>query len=213
MGAKTTTGFRASVAVACCVAIGLPVGARAATSLRPNFTNVRQQINAACLSAIFSSNDRLAAAGRPRLSLQSCSETVTTTVGDPQAVTAAQVASRANAPAALLAAVNAGTVHSRSFKQTISQITDQETQSGYFYYDGSRVWVTSSYRGYRGWHSCIVNYAVGYSIDVQSCSDSGIASSNTLHMGLTVRLLGGWIPVSWHEDHDTHLSATGAISY
>jgi hypothetical protein len=42
----------------------------------------------------------------------------------------------------------------RVWYQTRTQALWKEKHSGRFYYDGSRVWDTTSYRGYKGYHNC-----------------------------------------------------------
>ncbi len=77
-------------------------------------------------------------------------------------------------------AAAAGTVKSKSYKQNYDNVIVAWEQSGKFYYDGSRAWVTSSYRGYTGYHTCKVNRSIGYVIDVKKCDESGSTSQRNL---------------------------------
>jgi hypothetical protein len=112
---------------------------------------------------------------------------------------------------ALSAAVALGTVKSKSFLQQRNNITDSETQSGVIFYDGSRVWVTSTYRGFTGSQRCQVDWAVAYTVAPQNCSDSGSASQRVLSQQWLFTLQVGVVPVSWSETYTLQANASGQI--
>ena len=168
-----------------------------------------QFISHDCLAALQSASVKTGMSSQD--AVHQCKRTATLKVGAVRKIAPAQLAAQSEAPPSLVSAAAAGIVYGRPFSQTIAQITDQETQNGYLYYDGSYSWVKSYYRGYRGSHSCWVNYAVGYSIEMTQCDDWGVRSStNAAHMGMTVHLLGTAFPVSWHEDYYVYISRTGS---
>jgi len=80
----------------------------------------------------------------------------------------------------LVRAAATSVVNSRYFNQWTTGVSYQRSQRGKAYYNGSRVWITSSYSGYTGYHICWTNYAVGVTISPQACSDSGTTSLRTL---------------------------------
>ncbi|WP_141692785.1 hypothetical protein [Leifsonia xyli] len=118
-----------------------------------------------------------------------------------------------SAPAyqSLAAATAAGTVKGRSYSQAFNNITDQETQSGYFYYDGSHAWVTQSYRGTQGNHQCNVSWAVGYYVTNTGCTDTGSTSQRNLTMSWLIQVGIKGSPISWGESHTMHVNSAGSI--
>lgn len=104
--------------------------------------------------------------------------------------------------AGLMMAAAAGSVRSRTYSQRTFGGAYNVTHSGRYYYDGSRAWVNSSYRGARGTQNCLVNYQVGVSISNINKSESGTRSSRRLDCQWTVRPLnafaysyGNWVTV------------------
>lgn len=142
-----------------------------------------------------------------------CSVTVTTYVSaettmSPEALVDAQASLSPAEYTSLVVAASAGTVHSRSYSQTINNITDEEKQYGTFYYDGSTVWVTDLYRGYRGSHHCVVNWQVGYSVSLQSCDESGSTSRKYVWMTWMFKPLS--FPIGWTETYTLIVKADGS---
>jgi len=176
-------------------------------------STTRTEFNAACVTAITAAQEK----GTTDLSTDVCRTTITTASGPATTLSnsdlaAAKESLSANDFLALSRAVAAGTVHSKPYSQTISQITDQETQSGTFYYDGDRAWVTVTYRGYSGTHSCKVDYAVGYNVSNTACSDSGSTSSRKLQMNWDVSVGIKGSPIAWSESYTMHVNSAGTIS-
>ncbi len=198
--------------VAIALVLGSALSANAATT---DFaTSIRStETNSACVAAIADGQAR----GVKGLSSDVCTATVITTAGPATPATtfdvkAAQSSLSASDFKALVVAAAAGTVHSKPYSQTINQITDSETQSGTFYYDGARAWVTVTYRGYNGTHSCKVNYAVGYAITNTACSDSGSTTSRKLQMNWNVSIAVKGGPIAWAESYTMHVNSAGTIS-
>lgn len=52
--------------------------------------------------------------------------------------------------------------------------------------DRTKAWVGTSYLGYTGSHHCTVNYAVGVTITLVSCSESGATSYRNMYYGYNV---------------------------
>jgi hypothetical protein len=158
------------------------------------------------------------ARGTAGVSADACTATVVTKSSAASRVTAADLVQAkatlsASEYASLAAAVASATVYHKAYSQTISQITDQEEQYGTFYYNGSRAWVTVSYAGHKGSHYCVVNYAVGYTITKDYCTDGGSTSKRTLTMvwNVAVGLIANG-PISWTETYKMYVSASGAIT-
>ncbi len=116
--------------------------------------------------------------------------------------------------ASLAAAAATSTVHSRSYSQKINDGPDEVQQLGHFYYNGSRVWI-STYAGYTGSHVCIVDFSiVPITTTVTNCVDSGSPTNRTLQIYWNVTVgpiehLG----VNWNEAYTMHVLASGAINY
>lgn len=113
--------------------------------------------------------------------------------------------------ASLSKAVAAGAVKSRYYSQQMNHITDSETQSGTFYYDGSRAWVTSSYRGFTGSHRCMIDWAVGFGVSPQNCYESGSSSERVLSQQWLMRPFLSGFPVSWSETYTLRVNAVGQV--
>lgn len=113
--------------------------------------------------------------------------------------------------AELSAAVNAGTVHAKNYLQSFNNGTDGETQSGTFYYDGSHAWVDTPYRGINGTHDCHRDWAVGYSVELQSCTDTGSSTQRNLSMRWKFTPFVSAFPISWTESHTLHVNSSGTI--
>lgn len=175
-------------------------------------TNSITRLNASCLAAVSQSPGLANQNQNPDI----CKETITTVFGQSRNMTIADIASVSTKlssadRASLTAAVISGTVKSRGYLQQVNNLTDSETQTGTFYYDGSRVWVTSTYRGLAGSHRCTVDWSVGYSVALQGCYESGSTSAITLAQQWLFTPFVNGFPVSWSQTYSIRVNATGQV--
>jgi hypothetical protein len=153
---------------------------------------------------------------REKMSVDVCKVQVTTSYSDARAMTLADVWNAKDSLSdsdfdSLARAVTAGAVKSRAYSQQMNHITDSETQSGIFYYDGARAWVTSSYRGSTGSHRCMIDWAVGFGVSPQNCYETGTLSERALsQQWLMTPVLNGF-PVSWSETYTVRVNAAGQV--
>lgn len=171
-----------------------------------------QTVNKNCEAAL-----KLAAVwSREKFTANVCKVDVTTSYSDARTLTLSDIMSVKDSLSdsdfdSLSRAVTAGTVKSRAYLQQMNHITDSETQSGTFYYDGARAWVISSYRGSTGSHRCMIDWAVGFSVAPQNCYETGTLNERGLsQQWLMTPLLNGF-PVSWSETYTMHVNATGQV--
>lgn len=75
-----------------------------------------------------------------------------------------------------------GTVWYRLWSQYKSNPGWQEKHSGKFYYDGTRVWSTTEYRGLKGYHNCHQGYGYWITIEVTKCTVYNGASTYQIQM-------------------------------
>jgi hypothetical protein len=108
-------------------------------------------------------------------------------------------------------AAAAGTVRSRFYLQQVNHITDSETQSGTFYYDGVRAWVTNTYRGVTGSHLCMIDWAVGFGVSPQNCYESGSTSVRILSQQWLMSPFLNGFPISWSETYTLRVNAVGQV--
>ena len=137
----------ASIAFGGVAANAAPLTTDGAQSITSSHTST------ACVAAVSAAQ----LAGTTDLSTSVCTGTVTLTTSAAKPITSAQLAQAKQSlstPAyqSLAVAAAAGAVQGKGYAQVFDNITDRETQSGYMYWDGARVWVTQSYRGYQGNH-------------------------------------------------------------
>jgi len=169
-------------------------------------------VNKACEIAV-----KIASVGnKEKLSTEICKVQITTSYSDARAMTAADIEGAkgslsANDFESLSKAVAAGTVKSRFYLQQMNHITDSETQSGTFYYDGSRAWVTSTYRGFTGSHRCMIDWAVGFGVSPQNCYESGSSSERVLSQQWLMSPFLNGFPVSWSETYTLRVNALGQV--
>lgn len=168
--------------------------------------------NSECVAAVTAAQS----AGDTSVSLDSCTSTVTLSESPEEAVTADDLAQAKRALssakfAQLQAAAAAGTVKKKNYSQGFNNITDKQSQSGTFYYDGSRAWVTAKYRGYQGTHHCEVNWAVGYVVEEKACSESGTNAQRDLYVKWHISAIPSGGFVNWDESHTMHVNKTGRI--
>lgn len=145
-----------------------------------------------------------------------CTFTAVLSTSAPAAVDPKDVmADRQNLSAAdyqsLLSAAIAGRVKSKQYSQSFNNIVDSVSQSGKFYYDGSRAWVTQSYRGYMGYHSCKTDWAVGYVVELKKCDESGSLSQRDLRAIWHFSVIPSGGRVNWDEEKHLYVNSAGAI--
>lgn len=176
-------------------------------------TNVRS-VSKACLDAIKLGSQRSGKTYDPSI----CDRKVSTTLTLPRVVALEDLeavsATFSNEDlASIKAAVAAGTVRSRNFYQQTSSVFSTVSQTGVFYYDGNRAWI-STYRGFAGSHRCQVERSVILSVSPQNCYESGTLSVRTLSqqwlftLGLSVEFVS--LPISWSETYSLRANAVGA---
>lgn len=169
-------------------------------------------VNKACETAV-----KNASVGyKEKLSTEICKVQITTSYSDARAMTAADIEEAKGSLSAsdfesLSRAVAAGTVKSRFYLQQMNHITDSETQSGTFYYDGSRAWVTTAYRGVTGSHRCMIDWAVGFGVSPQNCYESGSSSERVLSQQWLMSPFLNGFPVSWSETYTLRVNALGQV--
>lgn len=186
--------------------------ASAATTAASSVVSSKTTTNSECVSAVTAAQRK----GDTTVSLASCTSTVTLSESPEESVTAADLAEAEQSLSAtqftqLKAAAAAGSVKKKNYSQGFNNITDKQSQSGTFYYDGSRAWVTSKYRGYQGTHNCVVNWAVGYVVEEKACSESGSNSQRDLYVRWHISAIPSGGFVNWDESHTMHVNATGRI--
>lgn len=133
-----------------------------------------------------------------------CDITTTLSLGEPSAVTVADVLAddglSASAKSEILATADARgvlAVSSNHWSQFVTGAVYTNTQNGTFYYNGSRAWVTGTYLGYTGSHACFTNYVVPpWGISNIAKSDSGGTSFRNLYCGWNVDQ-AGLFTTSW----------------
>jgi hypothetical protein len=117
----------------------------------------------------------------------------------------------------LRSAVAAGTVWTRTWwqeKRGLYYVNWLEKHTGRIYYDGSQVWSTSSYRGYKGTHVCDQGYGILYDIKVNSCSTERIGTA-TLKEWDYFRVHVVWKGIPLYASHNMHMTAnrSGTITF
>ena len=86
-----------------------------------------------------------------------------------------------------------------------------ESQFGRFYYDGARAWISATYRGVRGSHSCVNDYAVGLAVSLVECGDSGGTYDRRIYAKWRFSIVHKVVPISWVETYALNVSAQGSI--
>lgn len=112
----------------------------------------------------------------------------------------------------LTLAVALTTILSKSYSQNVNSITDSVTQSGRFYYDGTRAWVGTTTSGYRGTHFCKLDWSVGYAISLVGCTETGGIAYRNLHMQWHYSAIASGLPVQWEEIHTVTVNKNGAVT-
>ncbi|WP_349865478.1 hypothetical protein [Leifsonia sp. WHRI 6310E] len=198
----------ATAASAALFVVGAAMPAQAATTNSSGLATIAAGqsstgtvVDPGCLSAGKSSSD--------------CTYETGVSLGTPQSSTRAQVLADPGLSAAqkseILATASpsgALAVSSNHWSQFVTGAAYTQTQNGTFYYNGSRVWVTQSYSGYTGSHTCFTNYVVvGWTISNVSKSDSGSTTSRNLYCGWNVNQ-PAWITTSWSMTATVHTNGT-----
>ena len=109
----------------------------------------------------------------------SCQATSTVDVSAASRATVLQIESDPNLTSAqksqLVTTSTSSVVYYRSFRHKVSSWFNaflwSETHSGGYYYNGSKVWLASSYLGFKGWHQCNYGSGLGFSITVTWCGE------------------------------------------
>lgn len=174
--------------------------------------SVEQVVDRSCVRAL---SDRKPSASAEQLS-RVCTFRETMTVSAPSLVTPTDILEVQDSLSArefgeLQTAVNAGTVRSKTFRRTYDNLVVAWSQSGRFYYDGSRVWVRSTYRGYTGYHSCTVDRAIGYVIERKACDESGSTSKRDLRAIFHSSSIPSGGLVNWDTEWHTYVNAAGSV--
>lgn len=136
----------------------------------------------------------LSEAGMPDAITQ-CTITVGASVSESKVVSAATIAADTSLSAAEKAELSyiaaSSTVRSKTYSNFITGLSYTVTQSGVFYYNGSRVWVTQTYLGSTGSQNCVANYAVPpWSVSGFSKSDTGSTTVRTVRCSFNVNQAG-----------------------
>lgn len=216
-GRKVRAGSSVIAALVLTVASLSGIGAASASAATPSTSSLAvvssvTHTNAACLTAV----KNAAAQGNTSVSASVCTTTVTLSATAPKVLSTADVSSLKSSLStsdykSLVVAAAAGTVHYKSYSQQENNTTDSETQYGTFYYDGASAWVTISYRGFKGTHTCKLDWAVGYVIELKACNEDGGISQRNLnaHWHFTAWPSGGF--VNWDEIYTVHVNSVGRI--
>jgi len=143
----------------------------------------------------------LIAPGESRVYESTDGNSTVLSLGEPVAVTAEDVARDSGlsprAKAELTAAAAYAGVSSNHWSQFVTGAAYTQTQNGTFYYNGSRVWVSESYAGYRGSHTCLTNYVVWpWSISNIAKSEWGGTGSRSMNCTWNVGQ-PGYLTTSW----------------
>lgn len=95
----------------------------------------------------------------------------------------------------------------RYWSQTKTQVLWQEKHSGKFYYDGSRVWGGTSYRGYTGYHNCNQGWANGGYIEIINCTTYGGVSTYRIQPWDFYRTYAVVKGFGFSKSRDMHINA------
>lgn len=211
---QTTKKFIVGTVASAAMTLAFGVMAVAPASAAPSSTIVSSKTttNSACVAAVTAAQR----SGDTSVSLDSCTSTVTLSESPEEVVTTADLAQAKQSMSSteftqLKAAAAAGSVKKKNYSQGFNNITDKQSQSGIFYYDGSRAWVTATYRGHQGTHNCNVNWSVGYVVEEKACSESGTNAQRDLYVKWHFSAIPSGGLVNWDEAHTMHVNKTGRI--
>lgn len=195
--------------------IALPASASSTDSIsapQGQTTSVTTGADPACVAAVTAA----IAQGKQGLSTEVCAFTQEVTISASKRVTVADVqAARSSLSAsdfqALQAAAAAGAVQSKTFRRTYDNVVVAWSQSGKFYFDGSRAWVGTAYRGYTGYKSCTVDRAIGYIIEVKKCDESGSTATRNLRAIFHTSVVPSAGIVNWDTEWHTYVNSAGSV--
>jgi hypothetical protein len=190
-------------------ALGIPVGAAQADPIPSSATSTSYAPG--CLNEIAALKGT---ASQGSLTTADCAVTSGISVGTPSTLTpkdaAAVTGLSSTDKASLLVAAAAGAVSSNHWSQFTTGAAYTRTQNGTFYYNGTRVWVTVTYDGYTGSHSCFTNYSVEFNLTGLQCNESGSTTSRSMYSLWEVNPNG--TPIYYDVSMTAVLSKTGTIS-
>ena len=150
-----------------------------------------------------------------------CVAATTTTTGTPVAVNAAtlsasELALKSADGTTLSAALAAGTIWTNTWSQEkrgLYYVNWVEKHTGRFYYNGTKVWSTTSYAGYKGNHVCDQGFGILYDVVVKSCTTQ-VLSSATLEEWdyFRVHVIVKGIPLYTSHNMKATLRSSGGVS-
>lgn len=104
-------------------------------------------------------------------------------------------------------ALPTGSVWSRLWSQSKSKGgVWKERHTGKFYYDGTRVWSTTSYRGFKGHHTCDQGYGYGVTIEVTKCAVYGGVNTERIQIWDYYKVYGLFKGFPISETHNMHMN-------
>ncbi len=182
------------------------------TAVASSTTSTTTGVDEACLAAVNTAISR----GETGISTDVCTYTQTVTVSAPAQATPADIqAARGTLSKSdyqsLQAAAAAGAVQSKTFNRTYDNVVVAWHQSGRFYYNGSRAWVSTTYSGATGYQSCVVDRAIGYIIEVKKCDESGTTTTRNLRAMFHSSVVPSGGTVNWDTEWHTYVNATGSV--
>jgi hypothetical protein len=117
---------------------------------------------------------------------------------------------------ALRDAVVRGGVSTRTWSQNkrgAFHVNWSETHSGRVYWDGTRVWSTTSTNGYKGSHTCGQSSGIGFSIKVTKCATEKIGAATLREWDyFQAHVLVTGVPIYASHNMRVPATKTGAMS-
>jgi hypothetical protein len=198
-----------ATALAFGVAAILTAGTVTAASARPV---EKQHISPECLTGL---EAYLATNPEESLPAEICEYTVSVEIGEAEALTIEEARAveglGVREKAELVAAASAGAVQSKHYSQALTGVAWTTTQSGTFYYDGSRAWISSTYAGRTGTHNCEVNYNVGFDLALQGCTEWGDTTYRGVKQSWNVSPVKA--PLGWTASSTLYVHNNGSTSW
>lgn len=156
---------------------------------------------------------QIAAHPESDLTKEDCKVTSTLTVEDSFVADAADINASALSDedkAEILNRRARGAITAKHWSQFTTGAAYTRTHNGTFYYDGSRVWVTTQTSGYTGSHQCFTNYSVGFNLTGTACNENGSTSARNLYSAWDVNPNG--TPVVYNVSMTATVKANGTIT-
>lgn len=149
-----------------------------------------------------------------------CRVETTTSAGDARPVTAAELAAAgdlvSNDGVRLADAATRATISTRTWYQQVRGLyyfNWAERHSGRIYWDGSRVWSTTSTSGFTGSHTCDQGFGIAYSIKVTKCSSEKIGAGTLNEWDyFQVHVVAQGVPLFRSYNMHVRATARGAVS-